>query len=375
MALLTGSARDNLPDSDFAYIEPGGSKDSSGKTTPRSKRHFPIQDAEHVRDALARIAQGAQFGQDALPKVRAAAKRFGIDSPAKSAPGFEVKSFAFKMDAPPDEEGRFSGYAAVFGNVDRGNDLIEPGAVTKTLQENPEVPLYWQHDYTVVPIGVGQLTPDPNGRGVRIDGKLFIETSERAREVFGAMKAKAVKGLSIGYNTFKRAFEGKVRRLQEIGIAEVSLCNAPMNPLATIDAVKGFLGQYGATEEVDCLLSVIGSLADYLASEVAEGDSEDVARVQKVLPILAQCLASELSDVATEGDDDGNSSADYSDATEMMRAPIELAVKKLQALLEHAEPAAGHSDAGAAGNATEPDVSTLRALMADIGAYSTRSAA
>ncbi len=71
---------DNLPDDDFAYIEPGGEKDSEGKTTPRSKRHFPIHDASHVRNALARLS-GSQspFADKARPKVMAAAKKFGVD--------------------------------------------------------------------------------------------------------------------------------------------------------------------------------------------------------------------------------------------------------------------------------------------------------
>lgn len=163
----------------------------------------------------------------------------------------EHKSFKFQMDGAPDDQGHFTGYAAVFGNVDLGNDVIDPGACTKTLRENPSVPLFWQHDYAGVPIGVGTLTPD-GVKGVRIDGRLFIDTSDKAREVFGAMKAKAVKGLSIGYNTIKKAFDGPVRRLQEIAINEVSLCNTPMNPLATVDA-----GSVKANdEELECVLAL-----------------------------------------------------------------------------------------------------------------------
>jgi HK97 family phage prohead protease len=70
---LTSKARNELSDSDFAYIDPDGGK------------HFPIHDANHVRNALARIAQGAKFGKEALPKVKAAAKKFGIDSEEKNA--------------------------------------------------------------------------------------------------------------------------------------------------------------------------------------------------------------------------------------------------------------------------------------------------
>jgi phage head maturation protease len=78
-AQLSAAELNDLPDSAFAYIEPGGTRDSGGRTVPRSKRHFAIHDAAQVAYALARIGQGAQFGQEAMPKVRAAAKRLGVE--------------------------------------------------------------------------------------------------------------------------------------------------------------------------------------------------------------------------------------------------------------------------------------------------------
>jgi len=77
----------DLPDSAFAHIEPGGSKDNAGKTTPRSNRHYPVHDAAHARNALGRAA-AAMNGDDAdskriagaaMPKIRAAAKRLGVE--------------------------------------------------------------------------------------------------------------------------------------------------------------------------------------------------------------------------------------------------------------------------------------------------------
>lgn len=70
--------QNDLPDSDFAYIEPGGHKDADGKTVPRSLRHFPLTDAAHVRNALARAPQ-SPFGDKAMPKIKAAAEKFGVD--------------------------------------------------------------------------------------------------------------------------------------------------------------------------------------------------------------------------------------------------------------------------------------------------------
>lgn len=52
-----------LPDGCFAYISPGGDKDGSGKTEPRSLRHLPYRgkdgaiDMPHLRNALARLEQ------------------------------------------------------------------------------------------------------------------------------------------------------------------------------------------------------------------------------------------------------------------------------------------------------------------------------
>lgn len=86
-AVLSGKSRNDLPDSAFLYIEPGGTKDKEGKTTPRSKRHFPVRNAEgkldaaHVRNALARIPQSnlsADVKARALARARRYAKELGI---------------------------------------------------------------------------------------------------------------------------------------------------------------------------------------------------------------------------------------------------------------------------------------------------------
>jgi HK97 family phage prohead protease len=77
-AQMAAAAINDLPDSAFAYIEPGGQKDDSGKTVPRSLRHFPVHDEAHVRNALSRAPQ-SPFGSKAMPAIRKAAKKFGID--------------------------------------------------------------------------------------------------------------------------------------------------------------------------------------------------------------------------------------------------------------------------------------------------------
>jgi len=70
----------DLPDSAFLYIEPGGEKDEEGKTVPRSLRHFPYKDANgdvdlpHLRNAIARIPQSS-LSDDLKERLQARARR------------------------------------------------------------------------------------------------------------------------------------------------------------------------------------------------------------------------------------------------------------------------------------------------------------
>ena len=90
----------DLPDSSFAYIEPGGSKDSDGKTVPRDKRHLPYKgadgkpDAPHVRNALARLDQTDvpdAAKAEAKGRLSSAAKALGIEMSERKLPAPEVR--------------------------------------------------------------------------------------------------------------------------------------------------------------------------------------------------------------------------------------------------------------------------------------------
>lgn len=82
----------DLPDSAFAIVEPG-ERDSTGRTTPRSKRHLPYKDASgkvdlpHLRNALARLPQtslSSDLKNKARVKLEKAAKDAGIGDAAAS---------------------------------------------------------------------------------------------------------------------------------------------------------------------------------------------------------------------------------------------------------------------------------------------------
>lgn len=48
-----------LSDSDFAYIEAGGKKDSTGRTVPRTLRHFPMSSEDQINSSLESIASSS----------------------------------------------------------------------------------------------------------------------------------------------------------------------------------------------------------------------------------------------------------------------------------------------------------------------------
>lgn len=123
-AELSTASINDLPDSAFAYIESGGKKDESGKTTPRSLRHFPIQDPAHIRNALARAPQ-SPFGDKAMPKIRAAAKKFGIEVEKTVQQTMDV---AKTMDLDDGVDGLDPTVPLAAPDMDADGDPLDPGS-------------------------------------------------------------------------------------------------------------------------------------------------------------------------------------------------------------------------------------------------------
>lgn len=160
MAELSTSTINDLPDSDFAYIEPGGSKDSSGRTVPRSLRHFPVHDAAHVRNALARAPQ-SPFGEKAMPKIKAAAAKLGVEvggsdssSGGRGMPADIERRYTPGMvecRAAGDDGKRIAGYASVFGKLSRNLggfvEIVEPTSFNKSRADGfPGAVCRYNHD-------------------------------------------------------------------------------------------------------------------------------------------------------------------------------------------------------------------------------------
>jgi len=136
-------------------------------------------------------------------------------------------------------DGHFSGYASLFGAIDLGRDVIEPGAFTASLKRRgaADVRMLFQHDPDQ-PIG-RWLSIREDQRGLHVEGKLALGVA-RAREVHELMKSGALDGLSIGFQTLRARTEAKagVRRILSADLWEISVVTFPMQPGARVTAVK-----------------------------------------------------------------------------------------------------------------------------------------
>lgn len=144
---------------------------------------------------------------------------------------FELKSV--------DETGNFEGYAAVFNNVDLGDDVILPGAFTKVkTTRGGKLKLALYHDLTRL-VGLADYTQDDHG--LFLKGKVNLAVSY-ARDAYELMKAEILDSMSIGFNTIKADFEDRagrrVRLIKEAELWEASFVPFGMNPEAQVLSVK-----------------------------------------------------------------------------------------------------------------------------------------
>jgi uncharacterized protein len=141
----------NLDDSNFAYIEDGGTRDPSGRTTPRTKRHFPVHTEAAVRTALAQAPQ-SPFGRRAATAIMAAARKFGEINP-RDMGGFPERRFTrFPPDTRAADGGptHIYGYAAAFNKLSRklGGfvEQVNPLAFNENRNDNwPDVVCRYNH--------------------------------------------------------------------------------------------------------------------------------------------------------------------------------------------------------------------------------------
>lgn len=150
----------------------------------------------------------------------------------------------------------FTGYGAVFGNVDSYGDVIAPGAFADTLAEARKTgrwpAMLSQHgamgltSEDLTPVGIWTDMSE-DGTGLKMTG--VLADTQRGIEIYKLMKMKprpAIDGLSIGYVakdwTARSKPDEPRRTLKRIHLIETSPVTFPANGLARVSSVKSLEG-------------------------------------------------------------------------------------------------------------------------------------
>ncbi len=140
------------------------------------------------------------------------------------------------MEALPiDADGRFTGYASVFGRPDESGDVVMSGAFRRSLglRGRHRIKMLFQHDPKEA-VGTWDVVREDDF-GLWVEGRLVPEVP-RAEALRRLIARGAIDGLSIGFRTVKASRDGArgQRKLHEIDLWEISIVTFPMMDLARI---------------------------------------------------------------------------------------------------------------------------------------------
>lgn len=259
---LSYGARQNLSDSDFALVY----TDSQGN----KQRKYPIYDKAHVRNALARAAQqiqgggqGAADARKALPKIRAAAKKFGISMAEK---GLHIEK---------DAKGDWRWIGRPSNNfIDLQTDIMIKEAHQKYvawLDENPDMAPVFLSWHTP-----GTARENPADFWMEHEGFLIMSgklTEPEARSLLSMQKqvdlGMSLQGVGVRLN------KQDPRQITDYWLYEVSdlpLDNAA-NPFTNLETITKEVGM----DKLEYLTEVLGS------KEKAQAYLEKTGQMQKQL--------------------------------------------------------------------------------------------
>jgi HK97 family phage prohead protease len=277
MAEWDTSYVNDLPDSAFLTILPGGHKDADGKTAPRSLRYFPVRNAAgdvdlpHVRNALARIPQASSLTpaqrEAAMSKAKALAKattvsgnqgeysgsagsgRSRAPAPLLAPPAaLELRSFVFPVEYRSDGNGRtLLGRAVPYGEVAEipggGRERFVSGAFARQIASGAagRVKIFESHHARLegaAPIG---KTASLDERYDGLHGAWPLYSTSRADDALELVRSGEVTGLSVGFKPLEggsvKGRDGVIER-RAAHLDHVVLTHEPVYETAGVLSVR-----------------------------------------------------------------------------------------------------------------------------------------
>lgn len=252
-ALLTTGKRKKLSDEDFALP---------------SKRKYPIHDKAHVRNALARaaqmMAQGGEAAADAkaaMPKIRAAAKRMGIEMSMDK----EKSAVVVEKDA----SGQWRAVWWVSNNfIDWDGDIIAEDAHKEYVD-------WLEKNKDLAPVSLTWHTPGtarahPMDFWAYENGFLIMSNPLEEQEAAALLKAKTIADIGVSHGTFVFARDAKdprmITKYRMYEVSDLPLENAanPFTDFETIvkevdmDKTKYLAAILGSEEKANAFMEKTG---------------------------------------------------------------------------------------------------------------------
>jgi len=134
-----------------------------------------------------------------------------------------------------DDGWEVSGYASTF-DLDLGNDRVHPGAFRATLEGGGKVRFLYAHDASQVLGRPLELYEDERG----LFGRFRISKTRLGQDVHTLLSDGSLDSFSIGFiaRDFEHDEKANVRHLKSVELLECSVVSLPMQPRATVTAVK-----------------------------------------------------------------------------------------------------------------------------------------
>lgn len=134
------------------------------------------------------------------------------------------------------------GYAAVFGNLDSHNEIIDKGAFSDFLKANPnaEIPIFWEHNHIwswsdpARPVGKTTMLREDD-HGLYFEGELA--DTDKAEEIAALITQGSIKNASFAFRVKDDYLEDDIRHLSGIKLNEISPVNWGANDQAYIEPI------------------------------------------------------------------------------------------------------------------------------------------
>lgn len=196
-----------------------------------------------------------------------------------------------------DDNGSFTLYALVFGNVDRQGDLIEPKAVTNVPEFVKDGWIALNHDATAKPTAlIDSAIQDDHG--LKVTGRFHSHPD--AQHVRSYVKerldaGKAVK-TSIGYlvpadgERYEKQNGRMVRHITKLSVYEASFVNLPANPEAEVVSAKS-ISELPEDHDMAAEQGLLEALKVALGLQTKAGRKMSAANIEKCKGYVEKCMS------------------------------------------------------------------------------------